>query len=405
MARKNYIVAAGLALAVGLSALFLSLKRTKKRRSSKSGSKTKKNESSTETMFENKFEEKPEIQLESLESSRSTMDGKSEVTSGKNQKSEDKNKASSAPRAVQDTDDRSVEAVFVTPQTSNTTISEVKSEKKTEKPQLSLVDTSAAQSSLPANPSIANDEPGSPVKAAAKPSPKKVAESSLLSFAKETSAQPAVVNDTQEEPIVFRDRAESTPNAKTTESTENLLLGGEKEKTLSKSLSRFNLTAAEFVPSRESLFSVGSAHPLVSVSTSNLRESQSISDLKDKNQKRSQRDSQNGRKRHRTTSGGKGGNSAHQSVHSLAEFIIEEKPKQRSKSPTREAVNPARAASKGKLNVTKCIFGPECHNKDKGCHYYHPTELCKFYPDCTYGTDCLYIHPKAKSTPTSPTRE
>lgn len=47
-----------------------------------------------------------------------------------------------------------------------------------------------------------------------------------------------------------------------------------------------------------------------------------------------------------------------------------------------------------KATPVKCQFWPNC--KKPNCSFHHPTETCKLFPHCPYGTKCFYIHP---STP------
>ncbi|KAJ3067949.1 hypothetical protein HDU98_008875 [Podochytrium sp. JEL0797] len=52
----------------------------------------------------------------------------------------------------------------------------------------------------------------------------------------------------------------------------------------------------------------------------------------------------------------------------------------------------AAAAGSGKKEaVVKCVDGVRCERKE-GCGFYHPTEVCRFYPECRFGEECLYIH-------------
>lgn len=39
----------------------------------------------------------------------------------------------------------------------------------------------------------------------------------------------------------------------------------------------------------------------------------------------------------------------------------------------------------------KCNKWPLC--KDLNCPFYHPTEMCEFFPNCKFGNKCLKIHP------------
>jgi hypothetical protein len=41
--------------------------------------------------------------------------------------------------------------------------------------------------------------------------------------------------------------------------------------------------------------------------------------------------------------------------------------------------------------LTKCSYFPHCN--DTSCTLVHPTELCKYFPNCQYGDSCIYIHP------------
>ncbi|KAJ2726230.1 hypothetical protein GGI07_000707 [Coemansia sp. Benny D115] len=39
----------------------------------------------------------------------------------------------------------------------------------------------------------------------------------------------------------------------------------------------------------------------------------------------------------------------------------------------------------------RCRFWPSCSNRN--CKYTHPSQTCRMYPNCTFGTNCIYIHP------------
>ncbi len=135
-----------------------------------------------------------------------------------------------------------------------------------------------------------------------------------------------------------------------------------------------------------------------------LKASRSTNDVKDRARKK-----ESNRKRHRTTSGNRALNNH---SHTLGEFI-DEAEQIRSPSRERAEIKPLGRNKK----APKCLFGSECQNKHK-CGYYHPADLCKYasslpavltsryYPNCTYGADCLFIHPKpgssTSSTPISP---
>jgi hypothetical protein len=41
--------------------------------------------------------------------------------------------------------------------------------------------------------------------------------------------------------------------------------------------------------------------------------------------------------------------------------------------------------------VERCKFWPRCTNPE--CTYHHPTEVCKNFPECQFGSSCLYVHP------------
>lgn len=50
-----------------------------------------------------------------------------------------------------------------------------------------------------------------------------------------------------------------------------------------------------------------------------------------------------------------------------------------------------------KLPVKKerCKFYPACTRGER-CEYIHPSTPCKAFPNCKFGDKCLYIHPKCK---------
>lgn len=39
----------------------------------------------------------------------------------------------------------------------------------------------------------------------------------------------------------------------------------------------------------------------------------------------------------------------------------------------------------------RCKNWPKCNNIF--CRFFHPTELCQYFPSCVYGDKCIYIHP------------
>lgn len=45
--------------------------------------------------------------------------------------------------------------------------------------------------------------------------------------------------------------------------------------------------------------------------------------------------------------------------------------------------------------MKRCKFYPSCTRGDR-CEYVHPSTPCKSFPNCKYGEHCLYIHPKCK---------
>ncbi len=45
-----------------------------------------------------------------------------------------------------------------------------------------------------------------------------------------------------------------------------------------------------------------------------------------------------------------------------------------------------------KKKMVRCLFWPSCMNKER-CEYHHPTELCRNFPNCSFGDKCLNIHP------------
>ncbi|KAJ1892547.1 hypothetical protein LPJ66_006281 [Kickxella alabastrina] len=52
--------------------------------------------------------------------------------------------------------------------------------------------------------------------------------------------------------------------------------------------------------------------------------------------------------------------------------------------PSQQA--PARASAK-----RRCRFWPSCSNRN--CKYAHPSQTCRAFPNCSFGTNCIYIHP------------
>ncbi|KAH6598650.1 hypothetical protein BASA50_003685 [Batrachochytrium salamandrivorans] len=58
-----------------------------------------------------------------------------------------------------------------------------------------------------------------------------------------------------------------------------------------------------------------------------------------------------------------------------------------------KVVNSSNQMSVSKNDRIKCRFDGACNNKDNGCPYFHPTEVCIFYPNCKYGNGCTFTHP------------
>lgn len=55
---------------------------------------------------------------------------------------------------------------------------------------------------------------------------------------------------------------------------------------------------------------------------------------------------------------------------------------------------PAVGSTIGKV-LERCKFFPNCTRGDS-CEFVHPTTACKSFPICKFGESCLYIHPKCK---------
>ncbi|KAJ1807952.1 hypothetical protein LPJ56_006165 [Coemansia sp. RSA 2599] len=45
----------------------------------------------------------------------------------------------------------------------------------------------------------------------------------------------------------------------------------------------------------------------------------------------------------------------------------------------------------GAMAKRRCRFWPSCNNRN--CKYRHPSQTCSTYPNCTFGNNCIYIHP------------
>ncbi|KAJ2882725.1 hypothetical protein FB639_002326 [Coemansia asiatica] len=56
-----------------------------------------------------------------------------------------------------------------------------------------------------------------------------------------------------------------------------------------------------------------------------------------------------------------------------------------------EAPGPRQQASAGATVKRRCRFWPSCSNRN--CKYRHPSQTCSAYPNCTFGNNCIYIHP------------
>ncbi|KAJ1782830.1 hypothetical protein LPJ62_005294, partial [Coemansia sp. RSA 2167] len=39
----------------------------------------------------------------------------------------------------------------------------------------------------------------------------------------------------------------------------------------------------------------------------------------------------------------------------------------------------------------RCRFWPACSNRN--CKYIHPQQECQAFPQCSFGTNCIYVHP------------
>lgn len=55
---------------------------------------------------------------------------------------------------------------------------------------------------------------------------------------------------------------------------------------------------------------------------------------------------------------------------------------------------PASGSTIGKV-LERCKFFPNCTRGDS-CEFVHPSTTCKSFPNCKFGESCLYIHPKCK---------
>jgi len=56
-----------------------------------------------------------------------------------------------------------------------------------------------------------------------------------------------------------------------------------------------------------------------------------------------------------------------------------------------------------KIKKTRCLYWPLCERDS--CAFFHPQELCKHFPNCSYGEKCLYIHPQLPNPSTYPTTQ
>lgn len=55
---------------------------------------------------------------------------------------------------------------------------------------------------------------------------------------------------------------------------------------------------------------------------------------------------------------------------------------------------PTSGSTIGKV-LERCKFYPNCSRGDT-CEFVHPSSPCKVFPLCKFGESCLYIHPKCK---------
>ena len=44
------------------------------------------------------------------------------------------------------------------------------------------------------------------------------------------------------------------------------------------------------------------------------------------------------------------------------------------------------------LKKIRCRHAPNCTKDD--CPYFHPTEVCTYFPACNRGSKCLFLHPE-----------
>ncbi|KAJ1544702.1 hypothetical protein HK405_008452 [Cladochytrium tenue] len=78
---------------------------------------------------------------------------------------------------------------------------------------------------------------------------------------------------------------------------------------------------------------------------------------------------------------------------------VDDSASEQAASSVREDERPSRRSGAGapaattkpkRGEVAVCIYGAAC--KNARCQYYHPTELCRYYPNCRYEGTCLYVH-------------
>ncbi|KAJ2703859.1 hypothetical protein FB645_003736 [Coemansia sp. IMI 203386] len=55
------------------------------------------------------------------------------------------------------------------------------------------------------------------------------------------------------------------------------------------------------------------------------------------------------------------------------------------------ALDPKQLANNSIMAKRRCRFWPSCSNRN--CKYRHPSQTCNAYPNCTFGNNCIYIHP------------
>jgi len=71
-----------------------------------------------------------------------------------------------------------------------------------------------------------------------------------------------------------------------------------------------------------------------------------------------------------------------------------ELPKKEKRPAESQISGPSKKLKQSGLKSQRCIFYPNCTKED--CPFIHPTDTCRYFPNCPYGNQCIYEHPPCK---------